>query len=73
MPANHGLRPDDHEVVSPPRPESEEGYREPSISRCESRTRLILGVGSELLAQVQLDNSLLSTTAQQGRQTSDEN
>jgi hypothetical protein len=73
MPANHGLWLDDDEDASPARPTSEQGDPESPISRIQSRTRLFVGVGGELLTQGQFDDSLLSTSAQQGRQTGNEN
>jgi hypothetical protein len=36
-------------------------------------TRVLLGVGGELLAEGQLDDGLFSTRAEQGRQAGDEN
>jgi len=55
------------------RPKSKEGYPEASINRGESRTRLLVGVDSELLAEGQLDDGLFSTRPEQGCQADDEN
>jgi hypothetical protein len=58
MPANYGLWLDDDEDVSLAGPESEEGDPESPISVGDPRTRLLLGVDGELLAEGQLDEGL---------------
>ena len=73
MPASHGLRLDEHEGIIPPRPEQVERNPESSIGRCEARARLLLGVYRELLLQGELDDGLLSSSSDQGRQCSEEN
>ena len=73
VPADDGLGPCNHERVHPAQPESEEGDAGCSVRRCESRARMLLRVGCELLGQTQLDRDLLAARPEESRQGDDEN
>ena len=67
MPANHRVRLDDHQGVSPARPEPEECNPERAIERREPRSRRLQSVCCELLAQCQFNDRLLVPASKEGK------
>jgi hypothetical protein len=65
VPSKHGLGLDDDERISPARPDAGESDPEGAVDGCEAGTRLEC-VGRELLAEGDLDDCLLSPTAEEG-------
>jgi len=72
MPADHGFRADDYEMLFPARPDSGKHDPERTIERREPRSRPIMAVDRELLAWRQLHDGLLLTASEQGEKTTKE-
>jgi hypothetical protein len=66
MPANHGLRANNDQGLSPSRPKPRQRDPERAIERRESRPAVLLGIGCELLTEGKLDNRLLLATPEEG-------
>jgi len=66
VPANHRVWLDDHQGVSPARPEPEQRNPEGAVQRREPGLRSGLSVRCELLAQSKLDDRLLISTSEEG-------
>ena len=72
MPTDHRVRLDHDQGVSPARPEPEQRNPEGSIDRRELGMSFLLSVRSELLAQSQLDDHLLTVASEDGKGTAKE-
>ena len=66
MPADHGLWPNDYEMILPPRPEAGEHDPESTIEGRESGPPLLMGIDRELLPQGKLHDGLLLVASEEG-------
>ncbi len=66
MPANHGLRPNDYEMILPARPQARKRNPERTIQRAQSRSRSTMRVHRKLLTQRKLDDCLILVAPEEG-------
>ncbi len=69
MPADHGFRADDYEMLFPARPDSGKHDPERTIERREPRSRPIMAVDRELLSQCKFNDRLFLATPEEGEET----
>ena len=69
MPSGHSVRLDDDEDVLPSRPNPRQQHPEASVGWRYSRAVSLLGERCELLTQGELDDRLLASAPEKGRDT----